>query len=63
MKRSDETSHSRHSDGERHENDSANEVLTKIPVTQLEVEIERFLEPATKRLPEKRLRKVVNLAT
>ena len=39
-----------------------NEVLTKIPVAELEAEIETFLEPVTKRLPEKRLRKVLSLA-
>jgi hypothetical protein len=39
-----------------------NEVLAKIAVAQLEAEIETFLEPVTKRLPEKRLRKVVHLA-
>lgn len=39
-----------------------NEVLAKIPVAELEAEIETFLEPVTKRLPEKRLRKVLSLA-
>ncbi len=39
-----------------------NEVLAKIPAAQLEMQIETFLEPVTKRLPDKRLRKVVNLA-
>jgi hypothetical protein len=37
-----------------------NEVLAKIPVSALEAEIEQFVEPMAKRLPEKRLRKVVN---
>jgi hypothetical protein len=39
-----------------------NEVLAKIPAAELEAEIETFLEPVTKRLPEKRLKQVVNLA-
>ena len=39
-----------------------NEVLAKIPLAELEAEIETFLEPVTKRLPEKRLRTVVSLA-
>jgi hypothetical protein len=39
-----------------------NEMLAKIPVVQLEAEIEKFVEPVTKRLPEKRLKKVISLA-
>jgi hypothetical protein len=39
-----------------------NEVLAKIPLAELEAEIEKFMEPVTQRLPEKRLRTVVNLA-
>lgn len=38
------------------------ELLAKIPVAQLEAEIEKFVEPVTKRLPEKRLKKVISLA-
>ena len=38
------------------------EMLAKIPVAQLEAEIEQFVEPITRRLPEKRLKKVVPLA-
>ena len=38
------------------------ELLAKIPVVQLEAEIEKFVEPVTKRLPEKRLKKVISLA-
>lgn len=38
------------------------EVLAKIPVAELEAEIEQFIEPVTKQLPEKRLKKVVALA-
>jgi hypothetical protein len=38
------------------------EVLAKIPVAELEAEIEQFVEPVTRRLPEQRLRKVVSLA-
>lgn len=37
-------------------------MLAKIPVVQLEAEIEKFVEPVTKRLPEKRLKKVISLA-
>jgi hypothetical protein len=37
-------------------------LLAKIPVVQLEAEIEKFVEPVTKRLPEKRLKKVISLA-
>lgn len=39
-----------------------NKLLTKIPVAELEAEIEKFVEPVTKRLPEKWLKKVVSLA-
>lgn len=39
-----------------------NELLAKIPLVQLEAEIEKFVEPVTKRLPEKRLKKVIGLA-
>src|SRR5947209_2290104 len=39
-----------------------NEVLAKIPLVQLEAEIEQFVEPVTRRLPEKRLQRVVGLA-
>lgn len=38
------------------------EMLAKIPVAELEAEIEKFVEPVTKRLPEKRLKKVISLA-
>ena len=38
------------------------ERLAKIPVVQLEAEIEKFVEPVTRRLPEKRLKKVISLA-
>jgi hypothetical protein len=38
------------------------ELLAKIPVAELEAEIEKFVEPVTKQLPEKRLKKVVRLA-
>jgi hypothetical protein len=38
------------------------ELLAKIPVAQLEAEIEQFVEPVIRRLPEKRLKKVVSLA-
>ena len=39
-----------------------NEMLANIPVATLEAEIEKFVEPMAKRLPEKRLRKVIGLA-
>jgi hypothetical protein len=38
------------------------ELLAKIPVAQLEAEIEQCVEPVTKRLPDQRLRSVVALA-
>jgi len=39
-----------------------NELLAKLPVAELEAESEKFVEPVTKRLPEKRLKTVVRLA-
>lgn len=39
-----------------------NELLAKIPLTQLEREIEQFVEPVSKPLPDKRLKQVVSLA-
>jgi hypothetical protein len=39
-----------------------NELLAKIPLVQLEAEIEPFVEPVSKRLPDKRLKQVVSLA-
>ncbi len=39
-----------------------NELLAKIPVAELEAEIEKFVEPVTKRLPEQQLKQVVRLA-
>ncbi len=39
-----------------------NELLAKIPLVQLEAEIEQFGEPVSKRLPDQRLKQVVGLA-
>jgi hypothetical protein len=39
-----------------------NEVLAKLPLAQLEKEIEQFVEPVSRRLPDKRLKRVVGLA-
>ena len=39
-----------------------NELLAKIPLVQLEAEIEQFVEPVSTRLPDQRLKKVVSLA-
>jgi len=39
-----------------------NELLAKLQVAELEAEIEKLVEPVTKRLSEKRLKTVVRLA-
>ncbi len=39
-----------------------NELLANIPLTQLEREIEHFVEPVSRQLPDQRLKKVVGLA-
>ena len=37
-------------------------LLAKIAVAELEAEIERFVDPVMRQLPEKRLKKVIPLA-
>ncbi len=39
-----------------------NDLLAKLPLAQLEAEIERFVEPVSRQLPDKRLKQVVNFA-
>jgi hypothetical protein len=39
-----------------------NEAISKLPITELQADLDRFLQPVLKRLPEKRLRAVGKLA-